>query len=349
MRAEKKQHQHGPNCNHGKVKTNTDHFQNLNQHEESFHIDDHSHEHDHGCSHSHIQDNSWFNDSVGVYMKALTQKPRETLETLSNGDPALAIAIVELTKLGPPPQDLKLPIGKHLQGFGFYFIEKGVIPTLLTLIKNNHPAKVTYMSCLLDLLYQVYLEKPKNFTINILDQFISCGGIEVLRGGSKYLGSEFLFSLDNNTRDVADAFMSLLKEQKVYLRLCKCGKREDKMDFFKVCAKCEYFFLNRFVPYCSRDCQVEDWKSHKVDCKEFLRVEKEQQHIHGPNCNHGDSHQHPVQQHVHGPNCNHSNPNHHHKVNQNHVHGPNCNHDNQYNSREKTKVNEHVHGPKCNH
>jgi hypothetical protein len=239
VKLEKEEHQHGPNCNHDKVDHDYDHVhKQVHQHRESNNHDEHSHKHGPGCNHSHNLDDNWVNNSVREYMKALTQRPKETLATLKNGDPALAIAIIELTKLGPPPQDLILPIGNHLQGFGFYFIEQGVIPTLLVLIKMKHPEIFTFMNCLLDLLYLVYLEKPKHFDIDILEQFISSGGVEVLRGSTKYLGSDFLFSFDNDTMDLADAFLSLLKEQNLYLRLCKCGKREEKMNLFKVCAKC---------------------------------------------------------------------------------------------------------------
>ncbi|KAK8812196.1 hypothetical protein WA158_007430 [Blastocystis sp. Blastoise] len=41
----------------------------------------------------------------------------------------------------------------------------------------------------------------------------------------------------------------------------KCGKYEENGQLYKKCSKC------RSVYYCSRDCQVNDWKNHKEHCK----------------------------------------------------------------------------------
>ncbi len=38
----------------------------------------------------------------------------------------------------------------------------------------------------------------------------------------------------------------------------------------------------------------------------------QQQHVHGPDCDHGHDHAHQAQGHVHGPHCNHDHGHHHH-------------------------------------
>jgi hypothetical protein len=63
-------------------------------------------------------------------------------------------------------------------------------------------------------------------------------------------------SNNNNTDD----------EKCMYLKMCKyCEKTETPMDsaLLMKCQRCKVTY------YCSKDCQVADWKSHKKTCKEF--------------------------------------------------------------------------------
>ncbi|GFH55150.1 hypothetical protein CTEN210_11626 [Chaetoceros tenuissimus] len=48
-----------------------------------------------------------------------------------------------------------------------------------------------------------------------------------------------------------------------FRRTCLKCKKVDHSKQMRVCAKC------KFVSYCSKECQVEDWKDHKVDCGSF--------------------------------------------------------------------------------
>jgi len=41
-----------------------------------------------------------------------------------------------------------------------------------------------------------------------------------------------------------------------------CGKLENKKHEFKKCARC------KSISYCSKECQVADWKTHKKICKQ---------------------------------------------------------------------------------
>ena len=45
---------------------------------------------------------------------------------------------------------------------------------------------------------------------------------------------------------------------KIYI--CICGNVEKEIKF-KKCGRCQY------VRYCSRECQIKDWSSHKHVCK----------------------------------------------------------------------------------
>lgn len=44
----------------------------------------------------------------------------------------------------------------------------------------------------------------------------------------------------------------------------QCWKCKKLTQGLKVCSKCKRIF------YCSKDCQVEDWQSHKPQCKKFV-------------------------------------------------------------------------------
>ena len=55
-------------------------------------------------------------------------------------------------------------------------------------------------------------------------------------------------------------------ELKKAARVCKnCGKEASKM---QKCSRC------RLVRYCSRDCQLADWKEHKKSCKKAAARKK---------------------------------------------------------------------------
>lgn len=52
------------------------------------------------------------------------------------------------------------------------------------------------------------------------------------------------------------------RKQLVQLKTCaSCGRQEDAVRAFKVCARCDAVF------YCGRECQKADWKAHKKTCK----------------------------------------------------------------------------------
>ncbi|KAF9905677.1 hypothetical protein BX616_000946 [Lobosporangium transversale] len=80
-------------------------------------------------------------------------------------------------------------------------------------------------------------------------------------------GSEKSYELLCNILRVKKAGMQVEPQQVDSLGLRKCGARgcenkEIKIDQFQRCAKCKKVF------YCSRNCQVEDWKArHKLHCK----------------------------------------------------------------------------------
>ncbi|GFH55177.1 hypothetical protein CTEN210_11653 [Chaetoceros tenuissimus] len=53
------------------------------------------------------------------------------------------------------------------------------------------------------------------------------------------------------------------KAIEMFRHTCTKCRKVDYSKEMSVCAKC------KFVPYCSKECQVEDWSDHEEDCKKF--------------------------------------------------------------------------------
>ncbi|GFH55174.1 predicted protein [Chaetoceros tenuissimus] len=53
------------------------------------------------------------------------------------------------------------------------------------------------------------------------------------------------------------------KAIEMFRHTCTKCRTKDYSKEMSVCAKC------KFVPYCSKECQVEDWKDHEEDCNKF--------------------------------------------------------------------------------
>ncbi|GFH58476.1 hypothetical protein CTEN210_14952 [Chaetoceros tenuissimus] len=53
----------------------------------------------------------------------------------------------------------------------------------------------------------------------------------------------------------------------IFRHTCTKCRTVDHSKQLLVCARC------KFVPYCSKECQVKDWKDHKADCKKFQNEE----------------------------------------------------------------------------
>jgi hypothetical protein len=76
---------------------------------------------------------------------------------------------------------------------------------------------------------------------------------------------------------LADEFLEIEKKMKSNLILKKsyskschsCNKVEENPGEFKKCGNC----LNEFIYYCSKDCQVRNWKKHKVTCQKVSKME----------------------------------------------------------------------------
>jgi hypothetical protein len=65
-----------------------------------------------------------------------------------------------------------------------------------------------------------------------------------------------------------------INEECKYTSLSVCGScAESKEKGSKLCARC------RCISYCSRTCQLQDWKMHKPNCKEFALVKKNAKRI----------------------------------------------------------------------
>ena len=96
--------------------------------------------------------------------------------------------------------------------------------------------------------------KPLEFSLeyhrNVLKQMIAGPSVKTVKG---------MFPRAENTYE---------KQFKESTEGCqKCG---DRLKALSKCTGC------RQVKYCSRDCQLADWQSHKVQCKEFSKKGKEQ-------------------------------------------------------------------------
>jgi len=72
---------------------------------------------------------------------------------------------------------------------------------------------------------------------------------------------------------VNDALDILLRqpageERDLRVRTCQCcGKAEKRVGKLKSCTRCKAAF------YCSKECQVKDWPSHKKICKKAAAIE----------------------------------------------------------------------------
>lgn len=179
--------------------------------------------------------------------------------------------------------------GMNAQGFYPYFCTEAVMESLL-----DHARRISaksflelfrmrsYLACMLSILAGPDFNKTEMTTteetnasttssssstfVSPKQLFVDLGGIELLRMPSSEningVGGG-LRSPDPAIRAIASRIMQLLMEEGKYLRCCdKCSRRETRASEFKLCAKC------RFNVYCSKECQVDDWKigGHKSLC-----------------------------------------------------------------------------------
>jgi hypothetical protein len=72
---------------------------------------------------------------------------------------------------------------------------------------------------------------------------------------------EFMIDMVRDYHDVPNRWGHLKKLTIEYNRLKKCNRYEcDDTECSAQCQKC------KSVMYCSRECQIKDWPSHKADC-----------------------------------------------------------------------------------
>ncbi|KAJ3268979.1 hypothetical protein HDV01_001967 [Terramyces sp. JEL0728] len=267
-------HVHGPNCNHqNPVQFSKSDHSHLHSHGSDGHSHEHGghggHSHEHG-GHSHDEEhvhgeNCNHRDPqeellVQQNMKLIVQDFETAHKELKQGNIGVVMAIIELIMMGKPPETLQFPHNGFDDGFGVFFVRKQVMGDLIRLANEAVYSESTdiypIMDAIVDLLYIAYIDK------DILDQFESENGIELLRGSSNYPGSDFVKSNDPYLAEIGEALITQLKQFSRYKRVCDhCKTRESSQAEFKLCVRC------KFNCYCSRECQVEDWKTHKRTCK----------------------------------------------------------------------------------
>lgn len=177
-------------------------------------------------------------------MKWIVQDPVTAFASLKNRNNVIASAIGELCRLGPQPATTSMPNETFKDGFAHFFAKQDLFPTLISNARLENEDKgidfVIYLEVILDLLYSIYLSSPPP-SPNLLEQFVESGGIEFLRMSGEYPGSEILTCRYVDVYELGQAIKTLLVSTEEYLRVCAgCGKREGKMEEFRVCAKCRY-------------------------------------------------------------------------------------------------------------
>jgi MYND finger len=178
-------------------------------------------------------------------------------------------AISKLVSMGPSPPEQYLIPGIDLSyGFGPYFVQQGLIAPFIEHVKNSSDVnrKALYLECLAN-----FVAYPQPFVNSALKEFVLQGGIEMLRTSFAAPGDSILRSKNKVIKDLGIAIQLYLSLANCHFRLCSspaCKKRETVKEEWKECGKCSYVFnIGRFNAYCSRECQMEDWKSHKRICK----------------------------------------------------------------------------------
>ncbi|KAJ3255439.1 hypothetical protein HK103_006256 [Boothiomyces macroporosus] len=256
-------HVHGPNCSHDNpVSFTKSNHSNLHDSGHGGHSHDHSHgghshDHPHGDEHVHGENCNHRDPQeellVQQNMKLIVQDFPTAHKELKNGNIGVVLAIIELIMMGKPPETLKFPHNDFADGFGVFFVRKNIMGDLISLANEAIHGESTdvypIMDAIVDLLYIAYIDD------RVLDQFEATGGIELLRGSTQFPGSDIIKSNDPYLSEIGEALITQLKQFSRYKRLCNyCKKREDKQAAFKLCVRC-------------KECQVEDWKTHKTVCK----------------------------------------------------------------------------------
>ncbi|KAI8799974.1 hypothetical protein BJ742DRAFT_99422 [Cladochytrium replicatum] len=237
-------------------------------------------------------------------MKLVANDPEKSVQALKRGNPLFINAIAQLCTVSVPlPEELrseKIPStlaesslsdanGEQGSGYSPYFVEHGAIEALLSHAKSegssilesprnsgDQALHIARLSVILGALI-TFVGYGGEDGDKIRERFVKSGGIEVVRGpgfmaasadhstngsGSTKFPGLFKLREDQIARRCL-AIVETLQEDGKYLRACDfCGKRETKMEEWKQCAKC------RFNAYCSKECQVNDWKegSHRTLC-----------------------------------------------------------------------------------
>jgi len=161
---------------------------------------------------------------------------------------------------------LNTTYSKSYPSFAGYFGSADNISLLLQNVKDivsNSFLESRSMLAYLSLLLQVVV-LPGEVGSEIRSDFVRLGGIEMLRlpceNGVGGTGGG-LRSPEYRIRGLANEIFTQLAANSCLLLQCDlCGKREEMMKEWKKCSKC------LFNVYCSRECQVGDWKVHKRFC-----------------------------------------------------------------------------------
>jgi endogenous inhibitor of DNA gyrase (YacG/DUF329 family) len=69
----------------------------------------------------------------------------------------------------------------------------------------------------------------------------------------------------NNNLQVDEATSSKMSEKALRIHCAVCGKAAAQEEKLRVCSGC------KVVPYCSKQCQMDDWKLHKQACQAMKR------------------------------------------------------------------------------
>jgi hypothetical protein len=252
LSAIQKPHIHGPDCNHsGGHQHGHSHAESShNFHNEHHHEEHHEHQHGPDCNHSHGHSHNTedpmiaWERQVDNSMKFIIQNPEDALIQLKQGNELICAGISELVRLGPQPDNLKLPHEKFQLGFATYFSNLDLMPVLIKNAQDCHQAGkginfVMYLETILDLLYTFYSPNPpENSFIN---QFVNAGGIEFISSGEDYPGSVVLQSKLVDVYELGNAIKSTLVSIDAFKRKCfnvSCEKREETMKQFNICSRC---------------------------------------------------------------------------------------------------------------
>ncbi|KAI8854682.1 hypothetical protein BC829DRAFT_379417 [Chytridium lagenaria] len=237
-------------------------------------------------------------DKLVNLMQLVHRAPKSAIDAVKKGSPTFSNALASLCAAPIselPPTLQTLPDGTPIPlddpsisstAFARYFASLNAIPDLLTslrtMISNNGggtvrvdgmPNPIPKLVVPLCSIHAILSHLgASDEGVNFLNGFIENGGVEMWRMKGDLVGEDVVVknvpgavlmrSRDPTVVYWARKIAETVEEAGEWKVLCDgCGKRETKTDEWKKCAKCS------FNAYCSKECQVKDWKEqHKSAC-----------------------------------------------------------------------------------